>query len=310
MFGGHNGIDVRLPNFLIVGAAKSGTTSLSKYLGQHPDIYMSPVKEPKYISSLFMQSPFRGSGDSEVERMIVKSYDQYCELFRAVKTEKAIGEASADNLYYYEKAISHIKRILGEVKIIVILRNPVDRSFSAYTHLVRDCREDLSFEKALEHEDFRKKNNWEFIWFYKDVGCYFNQVKAYKEHFRCVKVYLHDDFEENPRELIKDVYEFLEIDNSFVPDMRLRLNVSVLPKSAVLGNFLTQPNILKDAVRPILRLFMSDEKLGQLVESAKRNNLYKPRMKEDTRKYLKAYYREDILRLQDLINKDLSAWLR
>ncbi len=183
--------NIKLPNFLIVGAAKSGTTALYHYLSQHPEIYMSPLKEPKFITSNFLKFPFQGPGDNEVEKMIVKSFDRYCDLFKGVKNEKAIGEASADNLYYYEQAIFYIKKYIGNPKIIIILRNPIERAYSAYLHLVRDERETLSFKEALAEEEKRRKQNWEFIWFYKNVGFYFNQVKAYLENFTQVKVYFY-----------------------------------------------------------------------------------------------------------------------
>ena len=148
--------EIKLPNFLIVGAAKSGTTSLYHYLKQHPEIYMSPVKEPKFITAQFLSFPFKGIGDEKVEQNIVKSYNEYCNLFKDVSKEKIIGEASPDNLYFFEKAINIIIYHLKNPKIIIILRNPIERAFSAYMYFINCNREYLSFEEALKEEEKRR----------------------------------------------------------------------------------------------------------------------------------------------------------
>jgi hypothetical protein len=301
----------KLPNFLIAGAAKAGTTSLYYYLNEHPEIYMSPIKEPKFITSNFIKSPFKGIGDEKVEKNIIKNWDSYLELFSGVKEEKAIGEASVDNLYYYEQSIFYIKKFLGDVKIIIILRNPIERAFSSYLHLVRDNREFLTFEEALEQEEIRKKENWEFIWHYKSVGFYYNQVKAYLENFSNVKIYLYDDFKENPLKVVQDIYRFLGVDDSFVPkNIKIQFNVSGIPKNKLLQRFLTKPNMLKKAIKPFVKVLIPKGTRQKIINKLINNNLEKSQMKPEAREYLKDIYREDILKLQELIKRDLSHWLK
>jgi len=152
-----NKVKNKLPNFLIVGAAKSGTTSLYHYLKQHTEIYMSSIKEPKFITSQFLTFPFKGTGDEKVEQNIIKSFREYCNLFKDVNNDKMIGEASADNLYFFKKAINIITHYLKKPKIIIILRNPIERAFSHFNQFIRDNREYLSFEEALKEEKNRKK---------------------------------------------------------------------------------------------------------------------------------------------------------
>ena len=101
---------VRLPNFLMVGAAKAGTTSVYYYLKQHPEIFMCDPKEPKFILSTFAK-PFKGIGDEKRQDYVVRSLKEYKELFKNAKNKKIIGEASADNLYYSKKSIPAIKKI-------------------------------------------------------------------------------------------------------------------------------------------------------------------------------------------------------
>ena len=138
---------VLLPNFLVVGAGKSGTTSLYHYLKAHPDVFMSRIKEPGFIVAQFIKMPQSGVGDER--QSTVGNFSDYCRLFEDAEGKKAVGEASNDNLYHYERAIPYIKRFFGDIKIIIILRNPVDRAFSAYTYLLRDNREFLTFEEDL-----------------------------------------------------------------------------------------------------------------------------------------------------------------
>ncbi len=305
--------DVRLPNFLIVGAAKSGTTSLSYYLKQHKQIYISPVKEPKFFTAQFLNFPIKGIGDDVVEKHIVKTFEDYKKLFKWTTPErKAIGEASVDNLYYHENAIKQIKKYLGNPKIIIILRNPISRAFSAYTHLVRDGRENLSFEEGLLAESKRMRENWEFMWFYKDVGLYHAQVKDYLENFSDVKIYLTDDLEERPLEMIKDIFRFLEVDDGFVPDISVKYNVSGVPKRRIYAKISKNLNTLGSFLEKRANYLFPKKgiKIIGFFEKIRAKEVQKPKMKRETREMLLEFYREDILKTQNIIGRDLSNWLK
>lgn len=115
----------KLPNLLLVGAAKCGTSSLHKYLDQHTGIFMSKVKEPRFISSQVTPFPLNGPGDHKVEAWYVKNYEDYLKLFEEAGDKQAVGESSADTLYFYKGTIPVIKQYLGDPKIIIMLRNPV-----------------------------------------------------------------------------------------------------------------------------------------------------------------------------------------
>jgi len=305
--------DVRLPNFLIVGAAKSGTTSLSYYLKQHKQIYISPVKEPKFFTAQFLNFPIKGIGDDVVEKHIVKTFEDYKKLFKWTTSErKAIGEASVDNLYYHENAIKQIKKYLGNPKIIIILRNPISRAFSAYTHLVRDGRENLSFEEGLLAESKRMRENWEFMWFYKDVGLYYAQVKDYLENFSDVKIYLTDDLEERPLEMIKDIFRFLEVDDGFVPDISVKYNVSGVPKRRIYAKISKNLNTVGSFLEKRANYLFPKKgiKIIGFFEKIRAKEVQKPKMKRETREMLLEFYREDILKTQNIIGRDLSNWLK
>lgn len=302
-------METKLPNFLIVGAAKSGTTSLYHYLSQHPEVYMSPIKEPRFITAQFVKYPLR----LKKEKRVIEDFEEYKKLFKHVKNEKAIGEASVDNLYYYEESIKFIKKYLRDVKIIIILRNPIESVFSNYQMLVRSRGEHLSFEDALNAEDERKKLHMIYGcgWHYKSLCFYYKQVKAYLENFTHVKIYLYDDLKNNTLGLIKDMYEFLGVDTLFVPDISYKYNVGGIPKNKFIYNILfVKPRLLRGGLEKVLKIFLLEERFYKIVEDLKARYLKKEQIKPETRDYLKNLYREDILKLQDLIGRDLSHWLR
>jgi hypothetical protein len=301
-----------LPNFLIVGAPKSGTTSIFNYLSQHPQIYMCPIKEPRFITAQFLQFPLKGIGDDKVEKQIIKDFDSYKSLFKDVKEELAIGEASVDTLYRYKDAIKIIKKYFGEVKIIIILRNPIQRAFSQYSHLIRQSREFLSFGDALKAEGERKSMNWAFGWFYKDVGLYYEQVDAYLKNFKEVKVLLYDELIEDPLTLIQDIYSFLGVRSNFSPDIKIKYNVSGVPKIKFIHTILNKPNFLKSLIKSAARLVLNEDKIKRLKNTKEKiigRNLEKQQLSLETKEYLINFYRENILKLQCLLNKDLSNWL-
>jgi len=301
---------VKLPNFLIVGAPKCGTTSLYHYLAQHPEVYMSSVKEPRFITSQFLKFPLKGIGDKKIEKKIIKNFDMYKKLFENVNNEKAIGEASADNLYLYKDSVKYIKDYMGDVKIIIILRNPVERTFSNYQMLLANMREYLSFEDALKAEEKRKNMNWAYAWHYKSISFYYNQVKAYMENFGQIKIYLYEDLQSNTALMIKDLYKFLQVDSTFMPDIHFQYNVGGIPKNNFIQKLLLEFDVPKNVIKQIFYLFLSKEKTHKLKETFRKKNMKKIQMKPETRSYLIAVFREDILKLQDLIQKDLSSWLK
>lgn len=299
----------KLPNFLIVGAARCGTTSLYNYLIQHPEIFMSVVKEPQFITAQFLKFPHTGKGDKIVDTNRVKDFEQYRGLFISGYKEKAIGEASADILYYYSRSISIIKEILGEAKIIIVLRNPVNRAFSNYMYLTKDGNETLEFEESLQTENERIASNFSYIWHYQKIGFYFQQVKAFIESFENVAVYLYDDLQTNANELLFRIFNFLEVDNSYKPKSKITYNASGVPKNKYVYDFLTKSNPLKQMIKPIADKLFPIEKRSHFIERAKTKLLDKEAMNIGTKQYLEELYRDDILELQELLRIDLKAWI-
>lgn len=296
------------PNFLIVGMAKCGTSSLAQYLQQHPDVFITKHKEPRYFSSQCMQFPMGGPKDKQVESWYVKDWDQYLKMFESASGE-AIGEASADTLYFHSCTIPLIKEKLGNPKIIIILRNPVKRAFSAYQHLIRDERESGSFEEALEKETERIQDNYELIYHYKKVSQYYEPVKAFMESFNKVKVILNEDLQHDTDNCLKDVFQFLEVDLEQKIEYDLRFNVSGKPKNRILHESLQSETKIRKMVRPFARLvFPTEEKRKRMVTWLSGKNMNRLRLQDETAKELYTFFQEDTEKLKALLGKDLSQW--
>jgi hypothetical protein len=300
--------NMTMPNFLIIGAGKSGTTSLYHYLKQHPEIYMSPVKEPKFFAVEGKTLDFRGPNDeAHMNRKSVTDLGAYRALFRGVTDEKAIGEASPLYLYSPE-APGRIKHHIPEAKLIAILRNPVDRAFSSYLHCIRDRGEPLKdFAQALGEEETRIENGWGPIWHYKNVGFYSVQLERYFDTFgrEQIKVFLYEDLKGDPVGVLQSICRFLEVGDTRLPDLSLKHNISGVPRSRLVHELLNKPNPIKSAFRPLLPAKLRK----RLNLNLTGRNLVRPQLSPEVRKQLIEVYSEDILKLQELIDRDVSYWL-
>jgi hypothetical protein len=298
----------KLPNFLVVGAAKCGTSSLHQYLDQHPEIFMSKVKEPRFITSQVNPFPLNGPGDHKVESWYVKKYEDYVKLFEGAENYPAVGESSADTLYFYKKSIPVIKQYLGDPKIIIMLRNPVKRAFSAYQHLVRDLREDLSFEEGLKEEPNRIKNNWELIYHYTAVSMYYDSVKAFIGNFTSVKVILNEDQAKRPQQIARELFRFLDVDPNCDINTEIKYNISGKPKSQWLHQFFFEGNMARKLAQPIVRQLLSQETRKMIAQKIQEKNLTRMTINPDTKKRLQLFFNEDIEKLEGLLKRDLSIW--
>lgn len=290
-----------MPNFLIVGAAKSGTTSLYEYLRQHPDVFMPRWKELSFFI-----------GDPHGPLHKVKKPRFYYRLFGKTRGESAVGEASTGYLYD-ESAPEQIREILGIVKIIIILRDPVDMSYSLYNHQVRKEGETLkAFEAALEAEgsrrndpSFRKKcYGWHANYYYYHRGLYSGQVKRYFDIFgkSNVMILLFESLVKDPLDVCGKVFRFLGVDDSFVPQIRVHNPA---------GEVLNFPSFWRD--RSLLQKTISFvfsrnliRKIPHLLRNIKKRE-HKP-INPETAERLRDRFHGDICRLERLIDNDLSAW--
>jgi hypothetical protein len=297
-----------LPNFLIVGAAKAGTTSLSKYIDAHPDAFICTPSEPKYLTSTFLTFPHQGPGDAEIDADVVRSLSAYRELFSDAGSAKAIGEASADLLYYHERAIPVIQEVIGDPRIIILLRNPVQRSFSAYKFLVGLGRETLSFDEALAEEPRRLRENWEFIWAYRGASLYADAVAAYREAFSDVHVLLLDDVKNRPTQTLRSVYAFLGVKEALPVDAQTVHNKSRAPRSRRLARWRAAQSGSIATLLQVARTLVPNRVKQHVRARLDQWNAQGPSLNVLQRRRLSRFFHDDIQRLERTLDRDLSAW--
>ena len=300
---------LHLPNFLIIGAAKAGTSTLYDWLNQHPQIYMSPIKETNFFALVNDDLSYDSrSVVGEYLSECITDIKTYQKQFKGVSNAIAIGEASPMYLYSSE-AGNNIHKYIPTVKIIVILRDPIERAYSNFLHHIQHNLETTSsFMVGIEKEKERIQNNWWWGFHYINAGFYYVQLKRYYDRFDAnqIKVVLYEDLIQNSLDTLRDILSFLGVDESFVPDMSIQRSKSGIPDNKLLHHILTQRNPIKTIFKPLI-----PSRLRQrMIIGLKNKNLTKPNLESEVREQLIPIFREDVLQLQSLIKRDLSAWLQ
>lgn len=286
----------RKPDFFMVGAPKSGTSSLYNYLLQHPGVFMSYPKEPHFFYN-------RSAPGSPV--LQEKSLKGYLDLFTGVSEGVCAGEASTSYLWSASTA-SEIKLLQPEAKIIILLRDPVDRAYSHYWHQARDGIEPLGFEEALQAEPERiRQGRWHGL-YYVDNSLYADQVRRYLDTFghEAVRVYLFEDLIRDTQGRCRDVFEFLGLDPDAPVEIGRAYNTGGAPKSKLFAR-LVRMQAIKGPLKSVLPTAFRGN-LGDWLRTS--NNKPAPEMDSKTRARLRAVFDEDVLRLEALIGRDLSHW--
>ncbi|MBE7383033.1 MAG: sulfotransferase [Leptolyngbya sp. SIO1E4] len=297
---------MRLPTFIIIGVQKAGTTSIYNYLKQHPQVYMSSVKEPHFLERDWDQFYAEG-GAPKPSR--IDTFEKYTALFEGVTDELAIGEASANCLFHYDKSIPQISKYVPDAQIVVVLRHPAERAHSDYLMHLRDCI-NPGTQRSLS-EQVRHRAEKSYI---VRKGYYCEGIQQFREAFGAekVKVFLYDDLRKSAVSFMQTVYQAVGVDATFEPDVGKRSQTAQVPKNKAVNSLLRRQNPLRSSVAAGLKLVMPDTMRQQLRDSLIRwNSSGKDAMplSPEDRAALIDLYREDILKLQDLLQRDLSAWL-
>lgn len=270
------------PNFLLVGAAKSGTSAFYLALKDHPDVYMSPVKEPHYFAYL-ADRELVGDVYDDVET----AHRKYGELFRDIAGEAAIGEGSTSNLCVPGTAEA-IEHTIPDARIVAILRNPVDRAYSHFRHFVDAGAETTTdFGEAVREEEERLRGGLPFTYGYKRWGRYHRQLEPFVERFgrERVQVHLYEDYQQDAQAVLRATCGFLGVDSGPAVPVVGRHNVGGAPRGPRSGRVARRLRRPAGTATPAP---MGPQVRAELIEE----------------------FRPEIVLLQDLIGRDLSAWLR
>ena len=297
-------VNIDLPNLLIVGAAKSGTTSLHNYLKQHPEIFMTEHKEPHFLINSQI-------GESRIHNAVL-TLDEYKRMFKTKNIYKYKGESSVLYLAFPDFSIKSIKKYLpADVKIIIMLRNPVERAFSGYLHNLRyNPSENLSFEEAIESSEYRYHNQMDITpdTRYLYIGEYYCQVQAFIEKFKeNVHIIFYDDYVNNIDLCLDNVFDFLEIEKMKIDTSKRHMQGGWIFKYRFMRDFLIPGNRLKFLIKNIL----PNRRLRKWLRKRIMNisTVKSPELSIAMRDKLRNYYREDILNLGRLLDRDLGSWI-
>lgn len=299
-----------LPDFFIIGAPKCGTTALYHCTKQHPEIFMCPVKEPHFFTFNGKPPVFAGPGGSYFQRVAVYSPEKYLTLFSSVEGQKAIGEASPSYLRS-TIAAERIKQAVPTAKIIVLIRQPADRAYSQYQYLRYHGVEPAStFYEALSLEKSRISDGWSSMHFHREGGYYFSQLQRYYDLFphENIKIYLYEDWNRSPYIVMRDLFNFLGVDDTFTPKIQ-RSNVTLIPFNHRFNRLSCKPERIERLLSPIVPTNFRSRIINVIQKMNTKFNLSSPPpIDPEIRRELTEGYREDILKTQKLIGRDLSHW--
>jgi Sulfotransferase family len=256
-----NQISAKKPNLFIVGHPRSGTSSLHDYLNQHPDIFMTAIKEPNFFALDFREASDRFHGKQLY--FPYRSEERYMRLYRKWKHESIGGEASATNLCSKVSA-REIHRFNPQAKIIMLFREPVDFLYSYHSATQFALGEHhKNFEKALEAEKSRRRGQdlskrvisppWLF---YSEFVKYADQLRHFQNYFDKdhIKIIIFDDFKAGTPDVFRNVLSFLDV----APDFRPSYGI-VNPNKQIRWPLLKKYTLDSPYFRKTLRLFFSDE---------------------------------------------------
>lgn len=293
------------PNLLIVGAGRSGTTSLVEYLNQHPDIFMfrhlsvAGQNEPKFfvkevINSISDLDPLKKG----ILKYSVLDEQKYFELFKTDRDYKVYGEASIHYFNHSEISIKNIHEFLGDIPIIIILRNPVEKLISNWKYVGSDI---YPLDLSLEMEDLRKKFGYNSFWFYKDQSYYYNRVKKFLSNFSKVKILIFEEFTKQPNKFLNECTNFLSLKNyDFKIDKAFNESKeNFYFKKKYIQNYLKNPSTFKYIVNLYKKTRLNKKKLF-FVEKKSDYKINK--------KKIYNYFADDIQKVERLLNKDLTIW--
>ena len=280
------------PNFFIVGAPKAGTTSLYEYLKKIPGVYMSPVKEPNYFSVNTIPENF--------PKRPIRDKKKYLNLFEKVKDEKIVGEASPP--YLSDPDVPKlIHEIIPSARILISLRDPVERLFSHYLMLARSGYMKSSFLEELKKELRRRTaNSIPHLRF--EMGLYSENVKKYLDTFgsKQVKILIFEEWVSDPKATIEEILRFLGL-NQIITDFESEAHN---PYVAVRGP-LAQQILVSKTVSKITKNIIPRSARAFIRDTFFLKKRPKPKMDQESKEILVKFYHDDVQKLQTILGRKL-----
>ena len=293
------------PNLFIVGAAKSGTTSLHNYLNQHPDIFMCNPKEPHFLINK----------EIGLERIPVgiTEKSEYEDLFIEGGDKKYRGESSVMYLMYPEIVIPKItNNYLENTKIIIMLRNPVERAYSGFHHVkrynIKENIQDFTEAWKLSEERYFNQKDMTPASRYQELGLYYNQVQSYLNEFKDnLHIIIYDDYKSDFKSEMNKVFDFLEVENIEIDSDKRYMVGGWQWENEKMKRLMMNRNPLKSAVKMLIPFKGIRKSIRKRIQ--KKNSVEVKQITEKERIMMKEFYKIDVKKLSDLLNRNLNFWV-
>lgn len=290
-------------NVLLIGVQKAGTTSIYDWISQHPDIYAPAFAKDRY--SYFLN-----------EELYSKGYESYSKNFNNRKNEKLFCTGNA-NYFFVPHVAQRIYKLNPKMKMILMLRNPIDRAFSAFNHAIERGMETRSFEQAVQDEIENKvaysaleKLRKSYI----EHGFYFKQLSNYLNFFELDQIFVgfYTDLIKGKEKLMEEIFYFLDIE----PDFKVNFSTKNVTGGSSRFKFINyilydenfKNNLFTKKMKNVIPLKIRLNLINGLT-SFNKKKINKKEIERTTKDILAKIYREDLLKLQDLLKKDLSQWM-
>ncbi len=300
-FGG-NTMTAPVPTFLLIGAAKSGTTSLHNWLGQHPEVFVSKQKGLHFFAADWLRNNAKGPGDTGHIQHMAATWESYLAHFRDAVGRKAIGDCSPSYFSWWPSRDA-IRDHLPGVKIVLMLRDPVQKAFSQYTHLVRDGRERLSFWDALQAEPERKARGYGALWLYRESASYAEPTERFLEYFGPdrMRIYFFEDMVGDTRGVLTEIFRFLGVAEQAPIDTFEARHRSGAPRSRLLAMAVNNPGL-----RRLARRIMPSQLVARVgAKATELNTGAKPVLDARSQSFLLEHTSADRQRLAQLLGRPL-----
>jgi len=287
-------------DLVIIGAQKAGTTALKNYLGEHPDIITHPHTEFSYFSD-------------EIE-FLLDNDAMYKKYFGSNQREERKVIAKNVTLSYRENALKRLKAHSPDCLIVMVIREPVQRAFSAHQMALRTgwMSKPFSYAKeAIENNKAGKKDT--FYRFMLDLGIYYKQIQEVQSHFPSNQItyFLYEDFKKNPLDICSKVFSLLGLDDTYRPNTTKKHNVGGEPKSKIISNLIRAMRRPNNPLKAMLKNILPEKyfvSISQKINALNKKTSKKKEIDSNTKMLLKSFYKPLNQKCSELINLDLNSY--
>lgn len=300
-------VEDRMPDFLVIGAARAGTTALYEALWPHPDICLSRAKETNFFAYANLDLDVQGPGADFINNAVTR-LDAYRKQYDHARPGQVLGEICP--LYLYEPAAPrNIKEMAPDARLVAILRNPIDQAWSHFLYARHFAVEpEADFVKALHLEEERRAARWQPLFGYSRFPRYGEQLARYLALFPREQILIldYDDYRRDNRAVQAEICRFIGADETFEAEVGKSVNAGGSPKSWLVQEFLMRPNPI---TAPFRVLPLSWRRAVRDVLARQNSGGGRLTMPEAARPILRERLADDVEALSDLLGRDYRGWL-